>query len=533
MRNAWFSGGVEWNVGIKGHNPLTCSPLFARKVIAADGAEMLNMYEFERIRGLVYSITARLVDDVLLIKTTIENPQDKDVFVYWWSNIAVPETSGTRIIAPARETYYCSYEEGGYILDSSPLPVVDGVDATYPKNAARSRDFFFRLPPNGDKWIAAVDGEGKGLLQFSTSNLIGRKAFVWGNGAGGRHWNDWLSHGGKPYVEMQAGLLRTQLEHAPMKAGSEISFIEGYCAADLEAKSVHGDYFAAQKAVQCVQSERKKLLRDEYFEPAKVCAPSLLGSGWGAVEEAKLGKRISKTCEFFPESVKDAEKDWFSLIRGVPLPLREVNDEIPSFVTGKFWKTAIKRTLKGTWYEYLHLGIIDYAAGDYESAEKYFGLSLKKRESAWAYRNLACLKGNVFGNTEEAAFLMKKALSLKPDHEGLAKETAYALMRAGKYADWIEIYGTLCEKLRSSGRLKMLTGACLAKSGKYDEALKYVNPSLVVPDIKEGEYSLSSIWTDIYRGIIARQENRDKSGISDAEVLGRYPLPYELDYRMH
>ena len=30
LRNAWFSGGVEFNVGIKGHNPLTCSPLWAR-----------------------------------------------------------------------------------------------------------------------------------------------------------------------------------------------------------------------------------------------------------------------------------------------------------------------------------------------------------------------------------------------------------------------------------------------------------------------------------------------------------------------
>ena len=29
LRNAWFSGGIEWNIGIKGHNPLTCSPIFA------------------------------------------------------------------------------------------------------------------------------------------------------------------------------------------------------------------------------------------------------------------------------------------------------------------------------------------------------------------------------------------------------------------------------------------------------------------------------------------------------------------------
>src|SRR5262245_17487213 len=24
IRNAWFSGGVEWNIGITGHSPLTC-----------------------------------------------------------------------------------------------------------------------------------------------------------------------------------------------------------------------------------------------------------------------------------------------------------------------------------------------------------------------------------------------------------------------------------------------------------------------------------------------------------------------------
>ena len=28
LRNAWFAGGVEFNVGIKGHTPLTASPLF-------------------------------------------------------------------------------------------------------------------------------------------------------------------------------------------------------------------------------------------------------------------------------------------------------------------------------------------------------------------------------------------------------------------------------------------------------------------------------------------------------------------------
>ena len=54
LRNAWFSGGVEFNVGIKGHNPLTCSPVFAAVDQTPEG-EVLRLYEFERIRGVVYS----------------------------------------------------------------------------------------------------------------------------------------------------------------------------------------------------------------------------------------------------------------------------------------------------------------------------------------------------------------------------------------------------------------------------------------------------------------------------------------------
>ena len=37
LRNAWFSGGIEWNVGIKGHNPLTCSPVFAARAKNKNG----------------------------------------------------------------------------------------------------------------------------------------------------------------------------------------------------------------------------------------------------------------------------------------------------------------------------------------------------------------------------------------------------------------------------------------------------------------------------------------------------------------
>lgn len=75
LRNAWFSGGVEFNVGIKGHNPLTCSPLFAEIITGDDGEQILKMYEYERIREITYSVSVCLPSgpELLYIQNCVEN----------------------------------------------------------------------------------------------------------------------------------------------------------------------------------------------------------------------------------------------------------------------------------------------------------------------------------------------------------------------------------------------------------------------------------------------------------------------------
>ena len=47
IRNAWFSGGVEWNGPLYGHSLLTCSPVFAGRVETLRGP-ILRIYEFDR-----------------------------------------------------------------------------------------------------------------------------------------------------------------------------------------------------------------------------------------------------------------------------------------------------------------------------------------------------------------------------------------------------------------------------------------------------------------------------------------------------
>lgn len=54
LNGAWFSGGIEWNVGATGHTTLSCAPLHAARVPAPDGGTMLRLWEWERLRDLPF-----------------------------------------------------------------------------------------------------------------------------------------------------------------------------------------------------------------------------------------------------------------------------------------------------------------------------------------------------------------------------------------------------------------------------------------------------------------------------------------------
>jgi hypothetical protein len=79
----------------------------------------------------------------------------------------------------------------------------------------------------------------------------------------------------------------------------------------------------------------------------------------------------------------------------------------------------------------------------------------------------------------------------------------------------------------------MYAGQCLVEMGEYERAKEFINDRLVVEDFKEGEYSVSGIWVNLYRGEMAKSRGCDKSDITDVGVLNEHPLPYDIDFRMH
>ena len=538
LRNAWFSGGVEFNVGIKGHNMLTCSPLWC-VAEETDAGEVLRLYEYERIRGVVYSISAWIPENgnTLYLRCAIENKSNEEKHMYWWSNIAVPETQDTRVLVPTDESFLCFYNADHYVLDKATIPQHDGIDVSYPSHIPTSRDFFYKIPKEEKKWIATAEADGIGLLQCSTRELIGRKLFVWGQSAGGRNWNEWLSQEGSAYIEIQAGLAHTQLEHIPMPPKTTWAWTEAYTALQGDPKVLHGDYTGAIQAVDSYMTDRLGDANALPFPTGKVISSRVLheGSDWGYVEEQIRGERISDSFRFVP--VNNAETNlWKTLLETGELPVPSVDAEPQSYITGDFWLKKLENLTQQSWFSLLHIGVIKYATKDIAGAQKAWEDSLSMEPSPWAYRNLSMLYKSELGDMTKAREYILKAFSMKQSNPTLCKEVAMQLTADGSDALWLEIYDALSVELKELGRLRLYKAIALINLDRLEEAAQIINGDFLLSDIKEGELSVSHYWFRLYRGLYAKEnglvyDEQDKALAQAADA--KYPLPKKLDFRMH
>lgn len=546
LRNAWFSGGVEFNVSIKGHNPLTCEPLFAQKITMPDGSEGVRMFEYERIRGVLYSIDAWIPKNskFLYVRPKIENRTGREIWMYWWSNIAVPAYEKTRVIVPANETFINYFGNDHYVLDYSKHPDALNTDVSYPENIKRSLDFFYNIPDTDSKWIAAVDKYGYGLLQCSTDELKGRKLFVWGEGQGGKNWNNYLSDGNNDgYIEIQAGLARTQLEHIPMPDGQTWTWVEAYGAVD-GGEDTHKIW---ENAISAIESQISINFPDgiEFsLAPAKNTNAKademfVLGNGWAALEGYRREKenlpKLSENIKIPIESLTCVQKEWIHLAENGFLAEKDTDIEPAGYVVDEFWHRILKKSLEtkenSNWYALMHLGVMEYAIGNIENALKLFLESIELKPNAWCYRNAAMIYRNEYNDIDNAYVYMKKALELNKACRGILVDTATTYLMAEKYQEWLEAYEQIGD-MQGDGRLKLYCVKALMALERYDEASDILNYNLVMPDIKEGDTAISDVWFDLYAKILSEQ-----TGITDEGELRRlteekYPLK-NLDFRTH
>ena len=540
VRNAWFAGGVEWNIGFRGHSPFTMDKMFCEELYDETlSIPVLHFYEWERIRQCVFEIFFYLPQDSrrLMVRIKIQNCLEEEVPMYWWSNIAVPETINTRVLVPSVSAYTNVYS--GEMTKSS-IPYCQRTDITYTATQLDSKDYFFAIAPEKQKFIAAVDENGFGLLQTSTDLLKSRKLFLWGMRRCYRNWQDMLSAPLHPYLEIQAGLAPTQMECIPMPAGAVWEWVESYGAMQLDPLQAHSkewdiavDSAAAYVNAHCpLHFLNKELAR---LQSAKLQSRGTLfyGSGWGALEEQRRKQTPNeRPLPFsFPECTLSAPQEiWLNLLTDHVFPCPEPGEKAPvSFMRETFWLQLLKDytdACPNNWFAWYTLGIGAFGNDDPVQAKTCFQKALQLQENVLTLRAFAFLTEQE--NPEQAVNSIEQAFSLCPSDFFLAKDVFSMLLRHDQGNRMLTLWEKLPADLKENGRIKLLELNASIQTKNLSRCEQILSQPFTVDDLREGESLFANLWYDYCylkmetQGILCE----DKKEYAETH----YEMPIWLDY---
>lgn len=517
LTDAWFAGGIEWNLGSTGHSATTCRLVFAGSVPTSRGSA-LRIWEWERTRDLVFSVDLLMPADrrLLLAFVRVRNPDPEPKPLYWWTNIAAPEEPGTRVLAPAARAWRTGYDGSIARVD---IPFADddqASDVSYPLPTQRAADYFFQVPPEQRPWIAAVQADGRGLIQTSTAQLRGRKLFCWGTAAGGRHWQEWLCGPDCRYLEIQAGLATTQLEHLRLEGSAEISWAEAYAPIEVVPAAVHGSWPDALAEIaglltRAVPEEELDEWHRWWRAEVADAAPRQMTAGSGA-GEAELVIRGEDPDGMpgtpFGQPLSDGFRHLVALARTGEVDQDTAGADVLVPPITDRWE-AVLDCAAGGWWGRLMNAIRCHARGDLEEAQLDYLQSDQLKPTPWAARGLALLAASQSDHSR-AAELYARAVAQAPDCLPLLVEATDQLLAAGRPAACLGMIDAAPEEIVGHGRVVLQRTRALLADGQADTARTLLEAAIEVPDLREGE-TLGELWR---------------------AAFGDRPLPYHYDFRM-
>jgi hypothetical protein len=287
VRNAQVDGGIEWNwsPGLLGHWALTEDHVFAARMPAPWGGDVLRIYAFDRFNHTAMQVDSVIVNGTLFSHPKVFNAGAVDQRGYWWTCVGQRFTAwtqacrpsannpGSRILSPAlysivtgegggrpapwpRYNQYCCQDAGGayakgagldvppsFHSPTEPEPTFDAAsDMSYMGNfLSGSEDIFLRILRPQRPYVAIVDrdifgDELRGL--YHGHDINGTKFWEGGAGRGSQRWYFHSDAPASPnglgnnsggcgdcgcFTELQTGVAPTQLHTflLPKKSSKE------------------------------------------------------------------------------------------------------------------------------------------------------------------------------------------------------------------------------------------------------------------------------------------------------------------------
>ena len=418
------------------------------------------------------------------------------------------------MVVPAGQAF--TYADGAVFKVD--IPVVQGVDVTDYQKIPRSVDYFFDIPQESPKYVANVDRDGLGLLQMSTKRLRSRKLFSWGSQGGSDRWQEFLTDRAGRYIEIQAGLGKTQYGCLPMAPHTAWEWLERYGSVSLGRERMamsHAERSASLTAdiQRAGEPERMERILAETKSMAK--GPASLvwaGSGYGAMRSqgkwtAHLAFQVSE----------GPLRSWQRFFETGELQEPDVADRPDAFLIDGDNIGFLESTLEGcnreNWYAFYQAGVWLTQDGQAERARCMLERSLQLAENPWARHALACVSlmaGQQARAGEEILQGMRLARRLPrwEDRLSYMKEGFRMLHMMGASEEIRALYRELEEGLRENSRLKFIYISALHQLGEDREAARLLEEKggLLLEDIREGEDSIGRLWLSLHRDEAGREK---------------------------
>ena len=113
-----------------------------------------------------------------------------------------------------------------------------------------------------------------------------------------------------------------------------------------------------------------------------------------------------------------------------------------------------------------------------------------------------------------------------PQHAGLALHAVTLLYRAARSEELLALVAGLNEACAAQPRVKLFTGFACVRTGNLAraEAILWENGGLVIPDMQEGETSITGLWMDL----------EEAKAVRDGIAFDRASAepPHIFDFRM-
>jgi hypothetical protein len=540
LRNAWTSGGIEWNTAQLGHHYLACSPMHCARVEGLDGSPVLRLYAWERVKRFPYHIDLHLPpgSPFLFARVRLINPHDHELPMYWWSNTGMVERDGGRVIVPADTAYH-----GMTVYD---CPVIKDLDYSYPTRVRRAYDLFFRIPQERRPWEVYADREGRGYFHTSTGRLRGRKLFAWGMAQGGRRWSEYLAVPCMPHMEIQAGLVYTQSHSARMPAKAEWTWTEamGYFEADpvpLHSETWQEAYAEGERVLEEMLPREELDRLDAEFAPVAVRLPQEVlfrGHGWAVLEQLRA-RAADEDSGILPELPFDEgdlgadQEPWRLLLQTGVFPRRDPRDDPGQFQIQPEWQSLLRQAVDNGksdhWLSWLHLGVMALESGDTEAAKIAWETSVARTKTGWALRNLSVIESRA-GRDDAAADLLAQAVEAGPAVPSLVAEYVAVLLRRKQFDALEALLQNLPADVRQAERLRLAAGWAALHAGRFEEVEETLHGDFAT--IQEGELTLSELWFGLQERKLALAEGVEVDDDLRARVRRDFPPPYAIDFRM-